>query len=146
MLALEEAMGSLFVMSGPDKGELFRIDGGEIIVGRDPECSFQLTDAGVSRRHFRIAPDPSAPADATRPLLIDLGSANGTLLNGVKVMSPTPLSDNDVITVGGTSLRFAARALSEAAPFAMQHIPRPSERHRKTLTPNQPLPKPPRGS
>jgi class 3 adenylate cyclase len=58
-----------------------------------------LADPGVSRRHARLEID-----DEGRISVIDLGSTNGTLVNGAKVSGATPVGPGDVVEVGGTTL------------------------------------------
>ena len=131
-------MGSLFVTAGPDKGELFSIAAAEVTVGRDPGCSFQLTDGMVSRQHFRITSDEAAGLC----VITDLGSANGTIVNGQKLGGPHALKDGDTIGLGGTTLRFAARNISRNPGVdRMQHIVKQSERQKGTIT-DPPLPPP----
>ena len=133
-------MGSLFVTAGPNKGELHRISGPEALVGRDPSCSFQLTDTLVSRQHFRITIDQSNPSNSA--VIIDMGSVNGTLLNGQRLTAPTRLNDGDTISLGKTTLHFAARQLTSNPKLDMQHIPRQSEKYRQTMA-EQPRDLPP---
>jgi len=91
---------------------------GENIIGRDPRCDIWLDHDGVSRRHARIQIEtPSTPA-----MLADLESTNGTFLGRRRVLSPTPLADKDVITLGEVSLQF--REWSEAAPRTRRIRPR----------------------
>ncbi len=127
-------MGSLFVTAGPNKGELFPIAIARATVGRDPSCSFQLTDGQISRQHFQLLSEPGSPqAPCT---IVDLGSANGTLVNGQRLTGPRPLLDGDTIAIGTTVLRFASRNLSASPGMDnMRHIPRQSEQFRQTVTP-----------
>jgi pSer/pThr/pTyr-binding forkhead associated (FHA) protein len=126
-------MASVLVLVGPNKGELYPFDeavGDGAVIGRDPECQVQLTDERVSRHHARIALDASDGACR----ISDLGSVNGTQVNGVKIEGRAILRDGDTIGIGHTLLRFSDRKLSHAAKdYAdMQHIPRPKERFRDT--------------
>jgi pSer/pThr/pTyr-binding forkhead associated (FHA) protein len=128
-------MASVLVLVGPNKGELYPFDeaaGGGALIGRDPECHVQLTDERVSRHHVRIEFDPS---DSTCRI-IDLGSVNGTQVNGVKIEGRQILRDGDTIGLGHTLLRFSDRKLAhDAKDYAdMQHIPRQKERFRETQT------------
>lgn len=125
-------MASIFVLVGPNKGEMYpfdetRPDGA--LIGRDPECQVQLTDERVSRKHLRIFAD----ADGA-PRLADLGSVNGSTINGVKVEGTPILRDGDTIGLGQSLLRFAGRKLNhDTKDYAgMQHIPRQKERFRDT--------------
>jgi hypothetical protein len=69
------------------------------VIGRMPECAVPLTDPQVSRQHAEVR------RDDTGYRVVDLGSMNGTLVNGVVVRDQV-LNDGDVIQVGATSIRF----------------------------------------
>jgi hypothetical protein len=68
-------------------------------LGRARECAIHIPDPNVSRRHAEIRPDGASYA------IVDLGSTNGTELNGQRVKHAR-LSDGDVIAVGQTELTF----------------------------------------
>lgn len=89
--------GSVVLPSGE------RIVLGEFVatIGRLPECVVTLTDSNVSRHHAEIRPH------ANGYKLIDLGSTNGTQVNGVRV-SEHVLTDTDRIELGSSVLRFEA--------------------------------------
>jgi len=70
------------------------------IIGRRPDCDIALTGVTVSRRHAQIQ------RDGDRCLLSDLGSTNGTLLNGEPVIGEEVLRDRDEIAVGTYKLIF----------------------------------------
>ena len=74
--------------------------GCEVTLGRSPECSMQLPAAGASRRHACIA------WRGGRPVLRDLGSTNGTFLNGERVQGERPLESGDRIVIGGVEIRY----------------------------------------
>ena len=97
-------MASIQVIQGPDKGRSFELLDQENIVGRVSE-TVQLTDNTVSRRHSRLAPDSGAW------LLEDMGSANGTYLNGVRLAKPQILHRGDQIRVGATLLVFGGTTI-----------------------------------
>jgi hypothetical protein len=84
-----------------DEGETRRVplDKEILTIGRLPECDIVLNDKGASRRHAQIR-----TRDGTSTLT-DLGSTNGTKLNGQQVQSRT-LEDGDRITVGTTVIDF----------------------------------------
>ena len=71
-------------------------------IGRSLELDFSLQDLGMSRKHARI----ERASDGTYTL-VDLGSTNGTLLNGERLTDPRPLKNGDRILLGTTVLRFA---------------------------------------
>jgi hypothetical protein len=74
-------------------GNSVELAAGETIVGRDIACALRLDDPGVSRRHLRIV---KRGEDVT---IEDLGSSNGTYVNGTPVVGPTPLHDGDMIVL-----------------------------------------------
>jgi pSer/pThr/pTyr-binding forkhead associated (FHA) protein len=72
------------------------------VIGRGQDSSFRLPDTGVSRRHLEIN------WDGRTATLNDLGSTNGTTVNGNPVQT-WQLNDGDVIRVGHSSLIFRTR-------------------------------------
>lgn len=70
-------------------------------IGRLPECDVTVADVNVSRRHAEIRP-------GTTLILVDLGSTNGTKVNGARLNGPHVLRHGDVITLGSSQLRFEA--------------------------------------
>jgi diguanylate cyclase (GGDEF)-like protein len=88
----------LIVLMGSNVGEIFPLGTGELILGRAPKVAIRLNDDGVSRRHARVLSMPK-----NEWMLEDLGSANGTLVNGEKIATRT-LKDNDKIQLGPATL------------------------------------------
>ena len=86
----------------PD-GRRIVLDQDKVTLGRLPECELALADSNVSRKHAEVR----RGADGTW-LVADLGSTNGTKVNGVRISGPRQLEDGDEITVGGTTVRFEA--------------------------------------
>jgi phosphoserine phosphatase RsbU/P len=80
------------------------------VLGRAPECQIQLDSNMVSRRHAQVTRDKGSY------FVEDLGSGNGTFLNGKRIQERTPLKANDRIKLGPMLLRFetssASRTLS----------------------------------
>jgi hypothetical protein len=74
------------------------------VIGRGAEADIQLTDTGVSRRHAEVT------VGAAGIRITDLGSTNGTYVNGVRVTT-TSLNDGDRVTVGGSELVLRTGAL-----------------------------------
>jgi pSer/pThr/pTyr-binding forkhead associated (FHA) protein len=71
-----------------------------IVVGRAVENGIVITSKRVSREHARVR------RDGWRVMLEDMGSTNGTFLNGERVLSPIALHDEDRIKVGDVVLTF----------------------------------------
>jgi len=88
---------SLFVLKGPDQGQVFHAADQPVVLGR-MSGQIQLTDNGTSRRHAEIRPIGGAW------ILHDLKSSNGTYLNGERVVTPRSLHNGDQIRLGTTLL------------------------------------------
>ncbi|MBK9179850.1 MAG: FHA domain-containing protein [Acidimicrobiales bacterium] len=82
-------------------GERVRLGDQVCTIGRLPESTVVLTDPGVSRRHAEIRPAGDGY------VVVDLGSTNGTRVNGV-IVAEHRLGDGDEVTVGTTRMRFEA--------------------------------------
>jgi DNA-binding winged helix-turn-helix (wHTH) protein len=73
---------------------------GQQVLGRAQDAAVFVDDVGVSRHHARIT------IGETGATLEDLGSKNGTILNGRAIDSPTVLADGALIVLGATALKF----------------------------------------
>ncbi len=82
--------------------EAYPLRPGGTLIGRGMGCAIVLSDAKVSREHARI--DLNTDGATIR----DLGSLNGTFVNGRPLAEPRRLQPGDVITIGHARLRFAA--------------------------------------
>jgi diguanylate cyclase (GGDEF)-like protein len=92
----------LVVVQGDEIGRRYLLNERRLIVGRDPDRSdLVLADPSVSGKHAMVVVDP----DTDRYGVIDLGSRNGTFVNGGRVESGS-LRDGDKIFLGGTVLKF----------------------------------------
>lgn len=89
----------LLVLEGPRKGQEFQISSEPFIIGRDRTCALQIEEPLISRRHASIYFKDGSFR------LKDLGSTNGTFLNGAKIMDAR-LKDNDKIQMGNVVLQF----------------------------------------
>jgi pSer/pThr/pTyr-binding forkhead associated (FHA) protein len=88
-----------------------RIGGGETI-GRDPECTVVLNDEEASRRHAVMR------LEGEVMLIEDLGSRNGTFVNGTRISEPTAISVGDRIKIGTCSFEVAeSRQARQTANF-----------------------------
>lgn len=94
-------MPKLIVENGPERGKAFVISQeGPFFGGRDPAAQVSLHDEMASRRHFQIESKNGGF------YVRDLGSSNGTQLNGSLLTAVKKLSSNDRITCGETVLTF----------------------------------------
>ncbi|MCA9619108.1 MAG: sigma 54-interacting transcriptional regulator, partial [Myxococcales bacterium] len=91
------------VLSGPDRGATLAIEPAGVTIGASDECDLSLDDKLVSRRHLELR----AEEEGVR--VLDLGSTNGTLFGGARVRDLV-LTQNAVLTVGGTTLEIAITA------------------------------------
>lgn len=82
------------------EGRRYAINAPTISIGRSSEADIQVADAGVSRKHIGIA------REGSKVLVRDLGSTNGTWLNGTKVSGDEVLTDGSVISAGHTKVTF----------------------------------------
>lgn len=84
-----------FVMrSGPTPGVTFPLDGDQIVVGRDSSNGVAINDAEVSRKHARMM------FQGGKYVIEDLGSTNGTFVNGQRLAGPVVLKAGDVVSLG----------------------------------------------
>lgn len=111
------------------RGDSIELPLGETVVGRDVGCRLRFNDPAVSRRHLRFI------RRAEEVFLEDLGSSNGTLLNGARVHGPRRVLDGDHITVGSRTLivkvaendddatmRMLTLAIDDAAPVDVRAL------------------------
>ena len=85
---------NLILAKGEPRGKVISADKDSLVIGRQDDCDLVISSAKVSRQHCRI----DVTGDTAS--LTDLGSANGTFLNGQKVTSAKPLSAGDKVVVG----------------------------------------------
>jgi signal transduction histidine kinase/pSer/pThr/pTyr-binding forkhead associated (FHA) protein len=95
---------TLLVLQGPDKGRRFELPDKAILIGRDSR-QLILGDNTVSRRHAELRPN----LESGEWILKDLGSSNGTWVNGQRVDNTYLLRLGDQIRVGRTLLVFGAQ-------------------------------------
>jgi hypothetical protein len=74
-----------------------------VTIGRLPDCTVVLADPNVSRYHAEVRP---ITGDSGNYEIADMGSTNGTRVNGTPVLSAHPLRSGDQITVGSTNIAF----------------------------------------
>jgi len=90
------------VNSGRSAGRGIAIKRQKLLIGRAEECDVRPLSEEVSRRHCEIV---HGSGEVT---VEDLGSRNGTFVNGRKIEVKTTLADGDILRIGSLELKFAA--------------------------------------
>lgn len=101
--ATSSVMPSLVFLAGPIAGRRYRLADGEYVIGRRSDCQIFVPDMRVSRQHARLWKDEDGWT------LEDLGSNNGTYVNGVRVSQATSVHHEDEITIANNRIRVEAR-------------------------------------
>src|SRR6185503_11473427 len=81
-----------------DKHQSWPLEAASLTIGRSSRNAIQITDGTVSKEHAEIA------RDGERWTIRDLGSRNGTRVNGVEARGPVPLSAGDRVEIGHVAL------------------------------------------
>jgi len=97
----ESAGGPVAALVAAD-GKRVDIAQDPVTIGRHPECEIVLNDQEVSRQHAEVRREDG------QFVVVDLGSLNGTKVNGAGVKAPRPLEDGDTISIGAHTIRFEA--------------------------------------
>ena len=98
----EKPEPKLVCVAGNQLGSEYVLTGEEVVVGRSPENVVSIPDNSVSRKHLLLRKTPAGW------MASDMGSGNGTLLNGESLEEETLLKDGDQIAMGDTELQFAS--------------------------------------
>ena len=95
------AYNELRVVSGEGRGRALTIEAGHrVVVGRSKDCDVQLEDTALSRSHFAIQIEDGECQ------IEDLGSHNGTFVNGRRLRGSQGLCHLDLISVGRHQLAY----------------------------------------
>src|SRR3954470_5513304 len=97
-------MPSLVFLAGPIAGRRYKLAEGEYVIGRRSDCQIFVPDMRVSRQHARLWRDGEGWT------VEDLGSNNGTYVNGVRVEKSMQLKHDDEIMIANNRIRVEARA------------------------------------
>ena len=92
----------------PDANRSGLLSRADLEVGRDCD-GLLLGDPRTSRRHATLM------ANAGGLSVVDMGSSNGTFVSGNRVIGPTPVSPNDVVSVGDTTITLVASSIHYAS-------------------------------
>ncbi|HKP87867.1 MAG TPA: GGDEF domain-containing protein [Blastocatellia bacterium] len=96
----------LVVLQGPSIGQTIHLNKEQTVIGRGSQADLVLRDEIASRLHAEVT-RLEAEGDVAEYYVNDLGSTNGTFLNGTKVTSQQLLEDGDKIRVGSHMMKFA---------------------------------------
>ncbi len=130
----------LVMRSGPTPGKVFPLEKNEVFIGRDLNNDLVISDAEISRKHARIV------MQAGGFVIEDLGSTNGTAVEGQRLIGPYLLRPGEVITLGEhVTLAFEAAAFDPDATVASVPTQAPVYPPQETpaLKPTGPLAPPP---
>lgn len=116
MLGRGRPTATLVIRQGTQAGMSFVISGNQVTLGREEGLEIVLQDPEASRRHARIT------WQGGRYVIEDLGSTNGTFVNGMQLTTPLALNPGDSIGVGQTALVFQMLT-AEAGPTASYQAP-----------------------
>jgi hypothetical protein len=89
----------LSIVQGQQAGESAELAPGVVMIGRSADCQLVLDDDYVSTRHARVV------AGESGLYIEDLGSTNGTYVNGARITAPTAISLSDSLRIGKTMLK-----------------------------------------
>ncbi len=107
----------LIVKQGPQIGIIFPVVGDRVRLGREEANDIKIQDAEVSRRHCELVWKDNAL------IVQDIGSSNGTFVNGTQVTTPTTLKAGDRIGLGQTILVLEFDPVGEGAQAAYELPP-----------------------
>ena len=117
----------LIMRTGPTPGAAFTLEGDQMSIGRDSTNEIVINDAEISRRHARLT------FQGGKYVLEDLGSTNGTFVNGQRLAGPRVLKAGEVVSFGeqivlvfeASTYDPAATVASPRAAAAIPSVPRP---------------------
>jgi uncharacterized protein involved in exopolysaccharide biosynthesis len=113
-----EPRACLVVVSGKHPGRIFPLTAPENVIGRAHDAEVQIQDRAISGKHAKIVLQPDGN------YLVDLGSTNGTYLNGVRIGANQPqlLSFNDSVQVAETVFAYLPSHTSEREDMTEQLV------------------------
>lgn len=104
----------LVMRTGPNPGKVFALNKPEVYIGRDISNDIVINDAEVSRKHVRLI------IQADQYVIEDLGSTNGTFINGQRISGPYMLNAGDSVQMGeNVTMLYEARSVDADATAVM---------------------------
>jgi len=144
-VTMPEQKPLIVMRSGPIPGSSFYLEKTEVTLGRDLANDIPVPDQEISRRHARFV----TRTDGV--YVEDLGSTNGTFLNGVRISSPQRLNNGDLITLAEATVMsfewpdqaktptYSAYPVAESIVQPAQVIPQAAFQPAQKPIPQQPL-------
>ena len=102
------SFGKLVLSLPGNQKQEYELSKSSLAIGRSTASDINLIDARISRTHARIECTPAGCR------VVDLGSSNGTRLNGRRIQE-ADLQPGDLLTIGGSQLRYERQAASETS-------------------------------
>ncbi len=120
-------MACLVIVEGPATGQHFALgQNNAVAIGRDEECTFQIVDPLISRKHLQIR------VGSGGHIASDYRSANGVFVNDKQIVGDVALVDGDKIRIGGSTLVYS-KADYPDAKSALNAVHRRGEWKRSTM-------------
>ncbi len=105
-----------FVMrSGPTPGATYSLEGDQLVIGRDSSSGIAINDAEVSRKHARLN------FQGGKYVIEDLGSTNGTFVNGQRLTNAVVLKSGDVVSLGEQIVLLYEALTADAGATMISH-------------------------
>jgi pSer/pThr/pTyr-binding forkhead associated (FHA) protein len=105
--------GSLKILAGPSSGQTMSIPAGKLNIGRENDCDFQSSSGFISRHHCVLLRDEYTLR------IRDLGSKNGTFVNGHRITcGETVLLPGDIVSLGDLEFEIMLESATLASPRA----------------------------
>jgi pSer/pThr/pTyr-binding forkhead associated (FHA) protein len=99
-------MAELIIKTGKQREQTIPLPDSDIVIGRDEDCRIRLEAKGISHRHCFLKNSPNGW------LIEDLGSRNGTFLNGKRIDKELLLKSGDIFSIGPLKFQFVEKNTS----------------------------------
>ena len=110
---MSDAPAQLIMQRGPDVNQIYELTAERLQIGRSADNPIAINDAEVSRRHAQLVRQPDG-----NYTIEDLGSTNGTFINGVRIQGAALLTEGDTVDFGDSIRLVYAEALAMPEPYA----------------------------